>query len=241
MQVRDFLPKGFHTLEPQAKQAARLEAYEALRAWQARRKIELAAEKAERDQHAMTCQICGRRILANKGTIAHHGYERPGEGWQTASCAGAKELPFEVERDVLLVEITHARAYAAMRAEQAKAIRAETAPVAIKYSVLVEDKNHKRSGWEDRLLRDVTRANFEAKQIECPEAFEKQKGEYNRETYKYAPFTFDVALERHVHPIEYDVQKTTQYADDQQARYDAWKQTHERRDGAWVPLKEGAR
>lgn len=241
MQLRDFLPKGFHTLEPQAKQEARLAAIKALIAWQDQRRVELAAEKAARAQRAMTCQICGRNILANKGSIAHHGYQRPGDGWQTDSCAGAKELPFEVSRDVLLVEIEFARNYAIMRAEQAKAIRAETSPIAIKYQVLVRDEERKRSGWEDRLLRDVTRANFDAKKIETPEAFEGQKGEYDRETYKYAPFTFDVALERVVHPIDYDVKKTTQYADDQQARYDAWKQTHERRDGAWVPLKEGAR
>ena len=28
-----------------------------------------------------------------------HGYERPGHGWQTGSCMGAKNLPFEVDRD----------------------------------------------------------------------------------------------------------------------------------------------
>jgi len=45
------------------------------------------------------CQICAREIKANTGTIAHHGYQRPGNGWQTASCMGAKYLPYEQSRD----------------------------------------------------------------------------------------------------------------------------------------------
>jgi hypothetical protein len=48
-----------------------------------------------------TCQICGRAIKASKGTIAHHGYQRPGHGWQTASCFGAKWRPYEVASDAL--------------------------------------------------------------------------------------------------------------------------------------------
>ena len=49
-----------------------------------------------------TCQICGREIGSKRGLIAHHGYERP-NGWhqQTASCMGARHLPFEQSRDVL--------------------------------------------------------------------------------------------------------------------------------------------
>lgn len=53
------------------------------------------------EEGRLTCQCCGRPILANTGKIAHHGYQRPGEGWQTASCPGAQHLPFEVSRDEL--------------------------------------------------------------------------------------------------------------------------------------------
>lgn len=56
---------------------------------------------AKISQHAKTCQICSRPIHAATGKIAHHGYERPGGGYQTASCYGAQHLPFEVSRDVL--------------------------------------------------------------------------------------------------------------------------------------------
>lgn len=47
-----------------------------------------------------TCQICGGNYGTKMGNIAHHGYRRPG-GWQTASCEGAKHLPYEKSRDVL--------------------------------------------------------------------------------------------------------------------------------------------
>lgn len=47
-----------------------------------------------------TCQICGRVIMAKTGLIAHHGYQRPHQqGWQSASCLGAKFPPYEVSRD----------------------------------------------------------------------------------------------------------------------------------------------
>lgn len=70
-----------------------------------RRKEWLAANaaivEAEKMKHARTCQICGRPIFAETGVIAHHGYRRPFEGYQTASCFGARHLPFEKSRDRL--------------------------------------------------------------------------------------------------------------------------------------------
>jgi hypothetical protein len=58
------------------------------------------------------CQICGRQIKVVRGwcgqtlraenLIAHHGYQRPyQEGWQTASCYGARWRPYEVAADAL--------------------------------------------------------------------------------------------------------------------------------------------
>ena len=48
------------------------------------------------------CQACGREIGVKHGVIAHHGYQRPfGWGEQTASCFGARELPYEVDKRVL--------------------------------------------------------------------------------------------------------------------------------------------
>jgi hypothetical protein len=49
-----------------------------------------------------TCQICGRSIKSSKGVIAHHGYRRPAhEGWQSASCFGARYRPYEIACDAL--------------------------------------------------------------------------------------------------------------------------------------------
>lgn len=46
-----------------------------------------------------TCQICARQIKTRYGSIAHHGYKRPGGGWQTASCYGASYWPYEISCD----------------------------------------------------------------------------------------------------------------------------------------------
>lgn len=49
-----------------------------------------------------TCQICGRAIAVSPtGIIAHHGYTRPGAGWQTPSCFGARKPSYQLSRDAL--------------------------------------------------------------------------------------------------------------------------------------------
>jgi len=47
------------------------------------------------------CQICERDIKGSGGILAHHGYKRPGDGWQTPSCMGARQLPYEVSKDMI--------------------------------------------------------------------------------------------------------------------------------------------
>lgn len=54
-----------------------------------------------------TCQICGRDIKAKSGKIAHHGYTRPGMGWQTGSCEGARHQPLELSCATLVQHIQH--------------------------------------------------------------------------------------------------------------------------------------
>lgn len=56
------------------------------------------------------CQICGRIDLQSPhGKISHHGYERPGDGWQTESCRGARRLPYQVSNDAIPEEIKRVR------------------------------------------------------------------------------------------------------------------------------------
>ncbi len=60
---------------------------------------------AAKNLKVATCQVCGRAIKASTGVLAHHGYQRPGDGWQTRSCAGARSLPYELSCDALQPEI----------------------------------------------------------------------------------------------------------------------------------------
>lgn len=54
-----------------------------------------------REVERATCQVCERLIGVKVGVIAHHGYERPDQGYQTASCHGARRLSWEVDRSAL--------------------------------------------------------------------------------------------------------------------------------------------
>lgn len=49
-----------------------------------------------------TCPCCFRQIAVTDGTMAHHGYQRPGHGWQTASCPGIRFKPLEVSNEGLV-------------------------------------------------------------------------------------------------------------------------------------------
>lgn len=94
-----------------------------------------------------TCQICGRGIKAKNGTIALHGYKRPGQGWQTASCFGARHRPYEVSCDALAPAIASSIAYTEKRNDELKELT--TNPPA----TLTEKK--KRDAW-DRIGYEVT-------------------------------------------------------------------------------------
>lgn len=48
-----------------------------------------------------TCPCCFRQIAVVNGTMAHHGYERPGYGYQTASCPGIRFRPLEISDEGL--------------------------------------------------------------------------------------------------------------------------------------------
>lgn len=48
-----------------------------------------------------TCPCCFRPIAVLGTTMAHHGYRRPGTGWQTASCPGVRFKPLEMSSEGL--------------------------------------------------------------------------------------------------------------------------------------------
>ena len=86
-----------------------------------------------------TCQCCGGDVAVEGGEAewqrtrtAHHGYTRPGYGWQTASCEGARSLPYELghaKLDSLLVAL---RQYEARLVGQEAALRAGTVTTVIR-------------------------------------------------------------------------------------------------------------
>jgi hypothetical protein len=54
------------------------------------------------DQVRGTCSCCFRdTAVIETGRMAHHGYERPGDGAQSASCAGVRFRPLEVSTEGL--------------------------------------------------------------------------------------------------------------------------------------------
>jgi len=145
--------------------------------WEAYRKnahlariVKAEERKADRAaKRTTTCQVCGRDILANTGVIAHHGYERP-QGWysQTASCMGARFVPYEESCDRLkevaeLVELHLAHARAAREG-------LNTLPVTLDYQ-------HKISGYGRN-------AKYETRTVILPENF--RDGDYYGEQYSYA-------------------------------------------------------
>lgn len=99
-----------------------------------------------------TCQICGRSIKWKNGKIAHHGYKRPGEGWQTGSCEGAREMPLHMSRYVL------GRHVEAFKGITQRSFEAISAPVTEKiYTV-----KHRKSAWHEYTFENhkVTEENF---------------------------------------------------------------------------------
>lgn len=60
-----------------------------------------AAAEANPDKIVKTCPCCFRQIALSGQTMAHHGYQRPGHGYQTGSCIGIRFKPLEVSAEGL--------------------------------------------------------------------------------------------------------------------------------------------
>jgi hypothetical protein len=61
------------------------------------------------DKIVRTCPCCFRQIAVRGGKMVHHGYERPGTGWQTNSCHGIRFPPLEVSNEGLVWMLGHVR------------------------------------------------------------------------------------------------------------------------------------
>jgi hypothetical protein len=184
-----------------------------------RKRNELPKVRTEKqiadDAARMTCQCCGRAILAETGTIAHHGYERPGHGWQTGSCVGAKELPFEVSRDRLGTMITNWRERLVTMKKHLADVRADRVPL----DVTVTNYNVAKHDPKRHVHIEVTRDNFDKHANDL-------RGYTNFERLK----------ESHVAHQSRQIKNLSEAITEQQARYDNWKPTHRREKRKWVKL-----
>lgn len=177
-----------------------------------------SAETIRREGEAMTCQCCGRAILANLGKIAHHGYTRPGDGWQTASCPGAKELPFEVSRDALAGYIAGIVAYRDRLQTNLVGVQAETLGVHYNYDL----KTFYR-GTRDKAYKEVTRDTLATVAQEVAEVRHGSR----------VP-SYDELKANTVATLNRNIRLAQTEIDHQQARYDGWAGvTHEWTGKAW--------
>ena len=190
-----------------------------------------SAKQIAQEAQSMHCQCCQRAILANMGKIAHHGYERPGHGWQSPSCMGAKRLPFEADRKALGEMIGFLRARLEGAEKHRAAIKAEKSPIVFDYErQLIGPQRHQQFGyWVKwpmvKLSFDVSRESFDA--------FKAGPG---RDSC-YGIHDFDAYKERHVGGLSASIKNLRQHIAEEQKRYDGWKQSHEWKGGKWVALK----
>ena len=195
--------------------------------------VESRAVKASEEGLRMTCQCCQRKILAKLGTISHHGYERPnGWGYQTASCMGAKELPFEVDRAALGKMLGYMRAQLARNEKYRAAIKSERLAIVFDYeSQMIGPQRGVISRYNKwpvvKRSFDVTRESFE----------EFKKGPGSGSTYGI--YEFEEYKNRYVAGLSRAIKSLKEHIAEEQARFDGWKATHEwKGDGLWAPLKK---
>lgn len=191
--------------------------------------VEERQVKADDTNERMHCQCCGRAILSKGGVIAHHGYERPGQGWQTRSCYGARHLPWEVDRGVLGLMIDALKNTLARMIEVRAGVAAETIPVTHYY----RGPRRTVTGKRDELSITLTRATFDALKAEDAAA---KHGDRKLDGYYGDDATFDgfkrrdlASRDRRIEKIDGDIRAS-------QARYDGWKQTHKRDGDLWITL-----
>jgi hypothetical protein len=229
------------------------------KAYRAKRKVEIAAEKAAKTAKSMTCQCCGRQIFAQRGKIAHHGYERPGYGWQTASCMGATYLPFEVDRARLADLIVRLEHELQETRENLVNIRAEKVKLA--FSIEIDCEPY----WDNSSYRTVQRTRRNETRFYSRKAFDALKREgkgkiaehhaacnaarENKTDYPkrdealqiyFDSTTWDGLKDRAIRETQGRIDALRSDLKLSQDRFDSWKQTHTHFDPVgkfWVAVK----
>lgn len=183
----------------------------------ARRKASLEEQHQARLVGAMTCQCCGRPILAETGVIAHHGFLRREPGVQTESCSGASHLPFEADRSHLGDLISGLRGdIERLKLEQGN-IEAETASIFF----YIPQKH----GLDVALC--FTRDTFDEVLTSNPAVAKRLT-------------TFDALKQRELTGRAEMIRSSEDFLWECEQRFAGWKQTHRWEAGKWVALKLSA-
>lgn len=171
-----------------------------------------ADRKAQRQAATMTCQCCFRKYLANTGTIAHHGYQRPGDGYQTASCMGAKYSPLEVDRDRLGTLINALKAQVDLMLEIRTNIWDEKVGITLEYTAFEVDRRTVKHQFELK----VTRENFD-----------EIRNEHQPACIKYGWLDFQTVYEREIQRRDRAIKMVTDDLKNCTEKYQNWTQTAE--------------
>lgn len=180
-----------------------------------------AAADAKREAEAKTCQVCGRSIFAETGKIAHHGYQRPGDGYQTPSCFGARHLPFEADRSVLKEYIEALDRMIEGEREYLAKVSTEEVPIERSYEAgaVTNDGEPVYSRGRRVMTKvtiELTRANYAEMKEKHPPYF---KWTHRRSFEEELVFEI-VGLQRHL-------EHHRSYRKGQWARYVGWRKTLE--------------
>lgn len=171
-----------------------------------RRAQELAARQAAGED--TTCQICARRIMSRVGVIAHHGYTRPGDGWQSASCYGARHLAWEKSCAIIPLAIKAVEAHLATVTRAAE--RHEASPPAILT----------RLDWNKRTVDVAKPADF------VPQ--EKSPGSFQAHSYASLFYRERDAYARRIRQAKMDKESLG-------TRYEIWHKLHPECEGDTLP------
>lgn len=167
----------------------------------------------------LTCQCCARLIKANTGRIAKHGYRRPGDGWQTASCRGAGALPFEASSQALATYVLDLRHEVEQLEERiGKVERNEIKPyVNVSVRSFYPSRRSTQRIWVDR------------------DDFEAAKEEHKLRSYSI--YTFEDLQAACIRLIKAELKAAKLELAAQEARLEAWQgPTIEWDGGGWVAL-----
>lgn len=191
----------------------------------------------KKEAEAKQCQICARPIFAEVGVIAHHGYERPGWGYQTASCWGARHLPYEVSREELGRHIELLKERMAEMVKAKRAVQFEEVPLFLGYSVPVPNKEQWAKQEYVKVVFEMVRATTVEKL-----GLHKNKGFGWNEPGIKIPYGleegewFEHYKAKELAERAGKIKQLKEYIVWQEGRYAAWKQLLEWKGKKWVKV-----